>query len=220
MKKLLSVIILTLAINFLALAGGVGWLVQSGRLDREKVHTIKEIVFPAPATQPTTQPVEEPTTQPTLRLEELLAKSTGRTATEQVEFITNAFEAQMAVLDRRNQELIDLQRQVDLAKQQITKDRTELDGRKKTLDNREQEGLRLAGDKGFQDSLTLYTSMPAAQVKRVFSGLDDQTIMNYLQAMQPRTASKIIKEFKSPDETERIQKILERMRLAQAPTKE
>jgi hypothetical protein len=57
--------------------------------------------------------------------------------------------------------------------------------------------------------------MPARQVKTVFMGLDDQTVMNYLQAMPSRTAGKIIREFKSPEETSRIQRILERMRLAQ-----
>jgi hypothetical protein len=51
-------------------------------------------------------------------------------------------------------------------------------------------------------------------------GLDDKTIKNYLEAMQPRTAAKIIKEFKSPDETARIEKIMEQMRLAQASAKE
>ena len=81
---------------------------------------------------------------------------------------------------------------------------------------RGQQAARLASDQGFQDSLNLYNSMPAAQVKRVFAGLDDQTVTTYLEAMQPRTAAKIIKEFKSQDETDRIQHILERMRTAQA----
>jgi hypothetical protein len=34
--------------------------------------------------------------------------------------------------------------------------------------------------------------------------------------MQPRQASRIIKEFKTPDETARIQRVLEKMRNSQA----
>ncbi|HVT89475.1 MAG TPA: hypothetical protein VHD56_11525, partial [Tepidisphaeraceae bacterium] len=64
MKKLLTVVILTLALNFLAVAGGVGWLYQSGKLDRTKVAAIKDILFPKPVDQPTTQPAEAPTTAP------------------------------------------------------------------------------------------------------------------------------------------------------------
>jgi hypothetical protein len=218
MKKLFNVLVLTLAVNFLAVAGIVGWMVQTKKLDREKVHAIKEMLFPKPAPEaPATQPSDQaPTTQPIMRLEELLAKSTGRSASEQVEFIQHTFDAQMALLDRRQRELIDLQRQVELSKQQEAKDRSALDSQKKALNAREQEAARLASDKGFQDALQLYNTMPAKQVKQVFMGLDDATVMNYLQAMQPRTAAKIIKEFKAPDETDRIKKILEKMRLAQA----
>ncbi len=36
MKKLFNLIVLTLALNFVALAGGVGFLVKSGRLDKAK----------------------------------------------------------------------------------------------------------------------------------------------------------------------------------------
>jgi multidrug efflux pump subunit AcrA (membrane-fusion protein) len=221
MKKLLTVIMLTLGLNFLALAGGVGWLFKNHKLDREKIMAIKEIVFPKPAPEvPTTEPSDEPTTQPIMRLDELLAKATGRSASEQVEFIQHAFDAQMAILDRRQRELIDLQRQVDLSKEQMSKDRSALDEQKKALDAREQQATKLASDKGFQDSLALYNGMAPKQVKTIFMGLDDQTIKNYLEAMEPRTAAKIVKEFKSADETARIQKIMEQMRLAAVSTKE
>jgi BMFP domain-containing protein YqiC len=221
MKKLVTVVMLTLAMNFLALAGGVGWLYKQGRIDKEKIAAIKEILFPKPAVDvATTQPSEQPTTQPIMRLEELLAHAAGRSASEQVEFIQHAFDGQMAILDRRQRELIDLQRQVDLSKQQMTKDLASLQQQKQALDAREQEATRLASDTGFQDSLNLYNTMAPKQVKTIFMGLDDKTIKNYLEAMQPRTAAKIIKEFKSPDETARIEKIMEQMRLAQASAKE
>jgi hypothetical protein len=216
-KRLLTVVVVTLALNFLAAAGGIGWLWNQGQLDRGKVKAIKEMVFAKPAeAAPATQPSPEPSTQPVLQLDELLARAAGRSATEQVEFIQQTFDAKMAMLDRRQRELIDLQRQVELSKQQMSKDRSALDTRDKSLSDREQQATRLATDKGFQDSLALYKSMPPKQVKTIFMGLDDQTLTSYLQAMDPRAASKIIKEFKSPDETTRIQKILEQMRLASA----
>jgi hypothetical protein len=39
-------------------------------------------------------------------------------------------------------------------------------------------------------------------------------VQHYLEAMDPRDATKIIKEFKTPDELSRIQTVLERMRTA------
>jgi flagellar motility protein MotE (MotC chaperone) len=213
MKKLFNVIVLMLAINFIALAGSVGYLKQSGHLDRDRVMAIKDIVFPAPATQPTsptTQPA--PTTQPIVRLEELLAQQSGRTASEQVEFIQHTFDAQMAQIDRRQRELNDLQSQIDLAKAQLARDRSAVAQKEKTLTAREQEATKLESDKGFQDSLALYKSMPGKQVKSVFLTMDDRTVAQFLQAMEPRTAAKIIKEFKTPEETQFIQRALQKMR--------
>jgi hypothetical protein len=215
MRRLFNVLVITLALNFLAVAGFVGWLHQTKRLDRARAMAIKEILFPNPvAVVPATQPAAEPATQPTLQLDELLAKSAGRSATEQVRFIQQTFDAQMVQLERRERELGDLQRQVDLAKEQLTRDRAEIDAQRAQLAARQDEQTRLAADKGFQDSLNLYNTMPARQVKQVFTSLDDATVMNYLQAMQPRAAARIVKEFKTPEEVRRIQSIMEKMRQA------
>lgn len=219
MKKLGSVIVLTLAINFLAAAGGIGYLFQTGKLDRAKIFAIKDLLFaPPPAEAPTTQPAADDaaaTTQPVNSLDKLLAQASGRTAGEQVEFIQRSFDAQMALLDRRQRELADLQRQVDLSKQQMEKDRLALEKARTELATRQQQATKLATDKGFQDSLALYNTMPSKQVKTIFMTLDDTAMKQYLEAMQPRAAARIIKEFKTPEEVARIQKVMESMRLAQ-----
>ncbi len=219
MKKLVNVLVLTLAINFLAVAGAVAYLKVQGRLDRGKIHAIRDVLFPPPATQPAApEPKPDATTQPVLRLEELLARETGRSTTEQVEFIRQSFDAQMAQLDRRQRELTDLQRQVEMAKQQLARDRAALNQEQKALETREQQAARLAKDKGFQDCLALYRTMPGKQVKTIFLTLDEQLVGQYVQALEPRSAAKIIREFKTPEETQFIQRVLELVRQAQPPT--
>jgi flagellar motility protein MotE (MotC chaperone) len=219
-KTLVTVVMITLAINFLALAGGAGWLFQSGHLNRSRLSDVRNIVFP-PATQPTTQPsaAQTPPEQtPTSRLDALLAKHSGaRTAAEQVDFLQHSFDAQMSLLDQRQRQLEDLQRLVVQAQAQVKVDRTQLDADRKKLTDDQQQASHLADDQGFQDSLNLYNSMPAKQVKTVFLSMDDATVVNYLRAMTPRTASKILKEFKSPEELDRVNKLMDRMRES-APT--
>jgi flagellar motility protein MotE (MotC chaperone) len=216
-KKLLSVISLTLAMNFLLLAGGAGWLVKTGHLDRDRLKEVKKILFPPPEPPPADSTAStDATTQPSARLDQLLAKASGRTGGEQVEFIQQTFDAQSAQLDRRERELNDLQRQVDLAKGQMSRDRAKLEQDRTDLTARQQQDTKEASDKGFQDSLQLYSSMPAKNVKAIFLSLSDDVVQQYLEAMPPRTAAKIIKEYKTPEELDRIQKVLERMRLASA----
>jgi flagellar motility protein MotE (MotC chaperone) len=217
MKRIFSVVILCLALNFLALAGGVGWLYQNGHLDKDRFAKIRGILFPPPAPPPAkpSSNANAATTQPTLQWANLTEKLTGRPATEQIDFIKRTFDAQMLELDLRQRELLDLQRQVDLANQKLAADRAALEKRENALAQREQEADQLDNDKGFQDSLALYKAMAPAQVKQIFLTLSQQTVQQYLQAMEPRTAGKIIKEFKTPDETAFIQKVLEGMRQTQ-----
>jgi len=217
-KKFLSVIILVLGMNFLALAGGAGWLFKTGHLDRDRVMAMKKILFPPPEAPPADAAAAgDATTRPSARLDALLARASGRTGAEQVEFIQQTFDAQAAQLDRRERELNDLQRQVDLAKDQMSRDRAKVEQDRKELAARRQQDTKLASDKGFQDSLQLYASMPPKNVKTIFLSLSDEVVQQYLEAMAPRDAAKIIKEYKTPEELSRIQTVLERMRTASTP---
>jgi flagellar motility protein MotE (MotC chaperone) len=214
-KRVWNVLVLTLAVNFVAAAGGVAYLYKDGRLDAKRVEAIRLILYPPPAPPaPTTQPTAGKSAEPVLQLGELLEQKSGLTTTEQLEFIQQTFDARMAEMDRRQRELADLQRQVDMANRTLAHDRTALDAEKKKLTDREQLTATLAADKGFQDSLKLYQAMPAKQVKQIFLSMDDEAVSRYLQAMEPRGATKIVREFKTPDEQQRIQRVLDRMRSA------
>jgi len=222
-KKLLQTVSAVLALNFLLLAGGAGWLVQQKRLDRERIFAIRDVLFPPPAEaapEPPAPLVQPAATQSSQRLEELLARVAGRSAAEQIEYIQHAFDAQMAQLDRRERELLSLQRQIDLARDQMSRDRAALASEQQTLEQTQEQAERLAQDQGFQDTLALYNTMSGKQVKQIFMTLEDEAVMQYLQAMQPRKAAAIIKEFKTADEVQRIQRVLEAMRQAQVSIKE
>lgn len=219
MKNLLKALVVTLALNFLALAGGVGWLWKSGRLDRKSVLAIKEIVFPkategdAATTQPSTT---EPATRPVSPLEVLLARHAGTmSAPQQVDLVQQAVDTRMGQLDQRQRQLEDLQRLVNEAQAKMRSDRAALVADRQQLTSEQQQAARLAGDQGFQDTLNLYNSMAPKQVKSIFMNMDDPTMARYLQAMQPRMASKIAKEFKTPDEMDRFHRVMDKIRQGQ-----
>jgi hypothetical protein len=199
--------------------GGIAWLYKTQKLDRAKVQQIKDLVF-APATQPVeaTPQTRDPATQPTLRLEQMMAKVSGRSASEQIQFMQTSFDTQMTLLDRRFQDLSDQRKTLEQARSQLDKDREKLRTEQKQLTATEQAQAKLLTDQGFQDTLNLYSTMPAKQVKTIFMSLSDDTMIQYLRAMEPRAATKIIKEFKSPEENERVGKVMEKMRQAQAST--
>jgi hypothetical protein len=216
-KKLLSVFVYVLAFNFVLAAAGVGYLAMSAGVNQEKIAQIKAVLYPPPvvpaaATQAAATPAE-PLVDPNRRLEELLANSASVTAAEQVQFLRQAFDVQMAELDRRERELHDLQRQVELAKAELVRDRETLATQSRELAERQTRTQRLEQDAGFQTSLALYLSMPAKQVKDVFMDKPDAEVAAFLAAMPARAASKIVKEFAKGDaEKRKIADVLEVLR--------
>jgi hypothetical protein len=212
---------LTLALNFVALVAGLAFLFKNGTLTKEKIAGIKAVLYPATtqAAVDDKKAAPDPTTQPTLRLEELLAKVSGRPAGEQVDFLQRTFDGQMAQLERRQRELEDLRQKAEAAKAEASGLLAQVDARQKKLDAREKALKTTAEDKGFEDSLALYNSMTPKQVKDVFMSLDDTTVTKYLRAMDASKAAKILKEYKSPSETERVQRVMEMIRLQQAEAK-
>jgi flagellar motility protein MotE (MotC chaperone) len=221
-KKLFGVITAVLALNFLAVAGGVGYLVSTKQLDREKVQAIRTVIVGAPATAPATQPATQPITQestedaPMLRLDALLAKVARRPVTEQLDLVRAELDAQAATVERRRREVDDQRRQIATAREELRKDREALDTRQQLLESAAAEQAKLAGDAGFQKTLELYGTMPAKQVKSLLLSMDDDMVVRYLQAMDARQAGGVLKEFKTPQEITRAQAILDKMRRAQA----
>jgi flagellar motility protein MotE (MotC chaperone) len=217
MKKLFTVLSLTLALNFLAVAGGVGYLYGTKKLDKDKIHAIKEIVFPPPApevaaTQPTTQPAEP---GPMMKLEEMLAAHAGLPAAEQVQMLQRTFDFRMTQLDEREKQVNALQDLVKNAESRLIAERKDFDQKRTALDSRAEDEARLASDKGFQESLQLYGTMQPKQVKNVFANLPDDVVVRYLRAMEPRKQGKILSEFKTPAELQRVKALMEQVRSAE-----
>ena len=60
--------------------------------------------------------------------------------------------------------------------------------------------------------MALYKTLPPRQVKAIFTTLPDDAVQQYLQAMDAKQATKVMKEFKTPADVARLQRVLERIR--------
>jgi hypothetical protein len=220
MKRLWDVLVLTLALNFRAVAGLAGWLRMSGRIDRSRVAQIKEMLFPPPAPQaPTTQPASiDPTTQPTLALETLLSQHTNMTAGQQLDFVRKTFDERQAELERKEQTLDNQQSMIRLAQDKLQTDRQIFEAQRRAFADEQERTRKLASDQGFQDALELYSNLPPKQSKTMLLAQTDDTARTFLQAMDKGVASKIIKECKTPEEMDRIRQIMEKIRQAEPAT--
>ena len=220
MKRILNVVVMTLAMNFALAATGVGWMAASGHLTRTRMADVRRVLFPRPTTQPAgpaTQPAVAATpTDPATRLGAMLAKAAGRPPGERLEAVQQAEDVELAELDRRRREMTDVRRQAELAQARATTDHEAVVRDRQALSAQKDQQAVAAADKGFQESLELYQTLPPRQVKAIFASLPDDTVQQYLQAMDAKQAGKIMKEFKSPADTDRLQRVLEKIRQARA----
>ena len=220
MKRILNVAVLTLALNFVLAAAGVGWLAASGHLTRARMADVRHVLFPPPATQPTgaaTRPVTTEAsadTDPVSRLGALVARAAALPPGERAEAVQQAEDVQTAELERRRRELQDVRSQIGMAESQATTDHDAVVRDRQAWADQQAKQATAAADKGFQDSLELYRTLPAKQVKAIFTSLPDETVQQYLQAMDARQAGKIMKEYKSPEDVARLERVLEKIRQA------
>src|SRR5947208_585105 len=81
----------------------------------------------------------------------------GRRAGEQVEIIQQTVDTQSAVLDRRAREVEYLQTEVAAEQKRLAGASAALSGDRRQLADQRQQAEQAAGDKGFDDSLKLYS---------------------------------------------------------------
>ena len=216
LKKLWMVLVVTLALNFVALAAVAGLLAQRAHLDTEKIRAVREVLFPADESTDEGEPdpiVEEPA-GPT-PMEELLAlldEQSGKRAERRVSDLTATLDERATMLDRRRREVLDRRRTVDAAARSVRVEREAFESDRDAWDDAVRVAGERASDEGFQEALALYEQLPSKQVKAIFAELADEEAVAYLRAMEPRQATKVLKEFKTDAEIRRATALLEMLR--------
>ncbi len=224
LKKLWMVLVVTLALNFVALIAVAGLLAQRAHLDGEKIKAVREVLFPADdsAEDVEADPVVDEPTGPT-PMEELLAlldAQSGKPAERRVSEMTASLDERATMLDRRRREVADRRRTIAAAAERVLADKQSFEATRDEWQAAIAAANARATDEGFREALTLYEQLPSKQVKAIFIELPDDDAVAYLRAMEPRQAAKVLKEFKSPAETERAKTLLELLRNKPVPEPE
>ena len=223
MKTLWNVVSFLAVVHLLALALFVGWLWQTDRLDDRRVQAVRSIFASTIA--------ENEAQAQAARLEaeraSLLAAEEGRRAApslpsaDRVRTVSGAQADDARSVRRINDVKAQLSREIELAETQIQEQRAALDA-----DRQQFEGGLAADTARRQDdqlgkSVKLLEGLPPKQAKQnlvdlVSAGRIDQAVI-YLDRMNPRAATKILQQFKTPEESQLATELLERIRTLGSP---
>ncbi len=223
MKTLWNIVSFLAVVHLLALVMFVGWLWNSGRLDKDRVGELREMLA---MTIPEAQAAAaESTRQEALQqqqmAEENLRQNPGIPSGDRVRTMTDASQSEQRSVRRISDVKADLARQMAQAQASMDEQREALESEQRSIeDGAAGERERRSADQ-LKKTVKLLESLPPKQVKRqiielVNSGSKEQAVI-YLDAMNQRIAGKVLAEFKTDPEVKLAKELLERVRTLGRP---
>lgn len=196
----------TLAIaNLMALAGVLAWLGATHRISRDRVETIRTLFSRTVAAETADQQAEQAKKDQAAKdAEEAEKAKRPPVAAEQRLEIIREYEEQTRQKNERTQrDVQNLLSQLDAQRAELDRDKADFLKERDGFNAMRAELARTQGSEQFAKSLKLYESLKAPEAADMLQSLIAKSqrgqVVAYLNAMQPRTASKIVAEFEKKD---------------------
>lgn len=203
--KSIWTIVATLAVaNLLGLFGFVGWLKMSDRLDGARVEQIRAILRETVTAQKAREAQTKQESDAAAVVQAKLESdgATPRSAAQQIRATDELDAAARQRVERLRREVEDLQRTLARGRAELEAGWAKLEADRKEFEEMRARIAALEGSEQFEKALKLYESLKPLQAKDMLQQLMDrgetEQVVAYLNAMQTRTASKILAEFKEP----------------------
>jgi hypothetical protein len=218
MKRLWTIISFIAVVNLLSLLLFGGWLWHSGRLDVDRINRVRDLLA-------MTIVEEQAAAEERAAQAEREQAEAAERAWEANPPLPSAAHVQQASLasDQADQAMRQVRDETVRLQEQLDRRAAELDQREQTfqaardawLSSIEQEKSRRS-DEQFLQTVKQYETAPAKIAKEWMTRLIDEggrdQVVAYLDAMNPRAASKILREFKTEKEAALATELLEELR--------
>jgi hypothetical protein len=220
-RSLFAAILLLVTVHVLAAVGLVGWLRYSGRLDRQRVRQVIAIFTPTIAQEQARLEQQEQDTQGSrtaeLRLAELEEIGRGpRTVGDRLTADQQQRELAMRKMERLEDDIRALTRNLELTRKSVATEREALDMDRKAFDEFRQEEQARRQSENFQAAVRTYQSLKPKQAKAMLQVLlttgRQGDVVDYLAAMQLRSRTAILNEFRGDVEAAQAAMLVQQLR--------
>ena len=224
MRTLWNIVSFLAVVHLLAVAIIVMWLWQSHRLDAARLTDIRDLLSTPvhEAREGMIANLREAEDQRLKEAEDVLRANPPSDSATQIQRTALVMLQEDQARRRLDDEKRMMQEQLELATASVDDLRTEFDRERTAWENAVRDDRTQKTDEQFMQTVKQYEQSPPKQAKRmlqelVINGQMDQAV-SYLDAMNPRAASKVLKEFKTDEEIKVATELLERLRtLGSAP---
>ena len=215
MKTLLHAIVVIVFVHMFALVGLLGWLVGTGRVNQERVDQVKAMFALSVEAQ---QKAEEKAAAEAEALAAAQPPDFGAIAStaEKLAEEQERNEILLRQLERTRQEIKSLNANLHLSRTRMEREREETKEIRDALEKKLADIEGQLNDEGFKKAIAMYEGLPPKQVKKMFMNMVErgktEQVVDYLDAMQPRIAASVLKEFKSDLEVGQAVQLTEQLR--------
>lgn len=224
MKTAWNIIAIVALLNLLVLLGFVGWMYQSGRLDRER-YDAAIAMFKSTIKQQAADEEEERKKEEVLRVEQEKVAHLKRVADGPVTMIDRLSadqqidELAMHKLSRLQSEIVDLRRGLESQNRQLAMEREKLTADRKAYADYLAERKAMHEGEDFRRVIDTLEQLKAPQAKQMMQEMAARgqldLVVDYLASMDIRKRAAILKEFKTPQEISAATVLIEKMRMLQ-----
>ena len=218
MKRLLSAFTFLAVVHLLALLMFAGWLWQSGRLDAQRLQRIRDMLSMTTEEQEAFEAQQAVEAQH--RREQMEAEARRLNpplpSAEQVRYTTTLTEQTEQSLRRLRDETEQLRAEQDIRAAQLDQRAAELEAKHQAWEQSTAAEAERRSNEQLQKTVKQYESAPPKVAKEWIMELvrqgDQEQVVAYLDGMNPRAASRILREFSTDEEAKLATELLERLR--------
>lgn len=216
MKKLTKAILIVAILNLLVVLAGAGWLLSSGRINKDRVLSMSELFNEPVAIEQAKLKAEKARIEKELAEREKPLPELPLNAAERNMVRVEITQIDRQRLDRMKREVQDLQATLRHERQLIEQDRIALVKERDEFKLMRDRLAGLEGGKQFKKSLATLSGMKPKDAKLMLSTLladsKQEEVVSYLSAMDDRIRTQIMSEFVKAGEVELAAELLESLR--------
>lgn len=218
MKTAWNIITLVALANVIAIVGFIWWLHFSGRLDMDRVERVREILTETISDQVSRemQAAAEQEADAIVRAEEAKLAGPPVTAGETLALRIEASEIDQQRLQRLRREVKDLTESLARERRMLDTEMADFKARVDDFEKMRDEIARIEGDAQFAKSVAVLDSLKSKEAKGMIEELvntDRAQAVSYLNAMEPRSRTKVLTEFNKAGQTALATELLEEIRV-------
>ncbi len=218
MKKLQTLVLSMIVANAVAIVGFSGWLIFTGRIDRDRVTKVREIFAETVSQEQKRLEMEAAQEEEAIRAStDGVPDGPPRTASELVAMRLEATDVDRQRIERLRREVQDLQRKLRRDQSVLDSQASSFQEERDAFDAMRERLAEVEGREQFRKSVALLNSLKSTETKTILEVLigekKQEQVVSYLNALEERSRSRVIAEFIKDGQQELATDLLESLRL-------